>query len=118
MSPDLKVWKNRKASAPFSVADIFYLFVLIFYFGIVRLPAKRDYWSQQQYMPKHEICTELDMTRDKFAFLWHHFHVYEDENIEEEAIEDRTSDSDNISDDDNLQEINLERVRQDEDEEK
>eukprot|EP00957_Ditylum_brightwellii_P050052 3794093-Ditylum_brightwellii.AAC.1 len=39
------------------------------------------------------------------------------ENIEEDVNEDRTSDSDDISDDNNLQEMNLERVQQDQDEE-
>ena len=42
------------------------------------------------------------MTRDRFAFLWRHCHVYEDENIEEEVNEDTTSDSDDISDDELL----------------
>eukprot|EP00957_Ditylum_brightwellii_P077904 5921361-Ditylum_brightwellii.AAC.1 len=91
-NPELKIWKNRKTLAPFSVADIFHLLAMLYYFGIVKLPAKKDYWSQQQYMPKHDICTKLGMTRDRFAFLWHHFYVYDNDNIEEE--EDTTSEDD------------------------
>eukprot|EP00957_Ditylum_brightwellii_P152473 11606490-Ditylum_brightwellii.AAC.1 len=54
------------------------------------------------------------MTRDRFAFLWCHFHVYEDQNIEE--AEDTTSEDDEGSGDDNLQEMYLERVQQEQDE--
>eukprot|EP00957_Ditylum_brightwellii_P120491 9193189-Ditylum_brightwellii.AAC.1 len=65
---------------------------MIYYFGIVKLLAKGDYWSQQQYMPKHDVCTELGMPRDRFALLWCHFHVYGNQNIEDE--EDTTSEDD------------------------
>eukprot|EP00957_Ditylum_brightwellii_P044991 3412638-Ditylum_brightwellii.AAC.1 len=82
---------------------------MIYYFGIVKLQAKRDYWSQKQYMSKHDVCIELDMTRDRFAFLWHHFHVYDNENIKEE--EDTTSEDDEGSDDHNLQEMCFKRIR-------
>eukprot|EP00957_Ditylum_brightwellii_P098297 7489762-Ditylum_brightwellii.AAC.1 len=56
-------------------------------------------------MPKHDACTELGMTRDRFAFLWRHFQVYEDQNIKEEEDSD-----------DNLQEMYFERVQQEQDE--
>eukprot|EP00957_Ditylum_brightwellii_P138227 10536534-Ditylum_brightwellii.AAC.1 len=49
-NPGLKILNNRKILVPFSVADIFHLLTMMYYFGIVKLPAKRDYWNQQQYM--------------------------------------------------------------------
>ena len=45
------------------------------------------------WMPTHPVCQAYGMTRDRFCFLWRHFHlveqdVTEDENFTEEDEED------------------------------
>ena len=42
---------------------------------ISRLPSKRDYWTTKEWMPYHPLVHELGMTRDRFLFIWRHFHV-------------------------------------------
>eukprot|EP00957_Ditylum_brightwellii_P095668 7289018-Ditylum_brightwellii.AAC.1 len=46
--------------------------------GICKLTSKRDYLSTHQYMPSHAIATKFGMMRDRFNFIWQHFHVQSD----------------------------------------
>mgnify|MGYP003324008950 FL=1 len=67
--------------------------------GIARLPCKRDYWSTKKWMPYHPLVHELGMTRNRFLFIWRHFHVSppsEDPNsihVEDDEIDDVVDDS-------------------------
>ena len=72
--PNLKCWKNEKVSAPFTRATMYHFLALVSYFGMVKMPSRRDYWSTHYLLPRHRIATELGMTRNRFDFLWRHFH--------------------------------------------
>ncbi len=44
----------------------------------MQLPAKVDYWKKLgKYTSMHPIVITLGMTRDRYIFLWRHFHVSE-----------------------------------------
>ena len=72
LEPDLMVWKQASVSRDITVSCIYHFLAILYYFGIVRLPSKRDYWSTDQYMPQHKVCITLGMTRDRFEFMWRH----------------------------------------------
>ena len=87
---------------------MYHLFAIIYYFGLVVLPSKRDYWVNTEWMTSHPIVEELDMTRERFEFLWRHFHPSYDSN-EADVPEGDKSDTD----EDERVEIGLERVVRD-----
>ena len=68
--PHLKIWsleKNFPASRPITASCVYHFIALIYYFGLVKLPSKRDYWNRSSiYMPIHSIAKELGMNRDRF----------------------------------------------------
>ena len=72
--PDMNYWKLN-TSKVFKLSEMYHFLALLYYFGIVRLPSKRDYWSTDDYMPSHKIAKDLDMSRDRFTFMWRFFHV-------------------------------------------
>ena len=49
--PDLFIWKRSSISAPFTLSCTYQFIAMLYYFGVVRLPCKRDYWSANSYMP-------------------------------------------------------------------
>ena len=73
--PHLACWKKTRDSAPFSVSNMYHFLAILYYFGIVKMPAKSDYWSTHPVLPKHPIVNELGMTRDRFQFMFRHFHT-------------------------------------------
>ena len=73
--PELKCWKDKKRSAPFTVSNIYHFLAMIYYFGVTQLPSKSDYWVEGHYVPQHNIAHELGMTRERFKFIWRNFHV-------------------------------------------
>lgn len=82
---------------------------IIYYFSIVWLPAKRDYWTTNPYMPYHEITHELGMNRNRFEFMWRHFHI----NVPEEDDElegDKESNEDDDNDGEGV-ELSFDRVQ-------
>ena len=59
-----------------SRGDIVQFLAIIFYMGIVRLPARRDYWKEaDDIFAQHPVCVARGMTRDKFDFIWRHFYA-------------------------------------------
>ena len=110
--PDLYCWKEKKTSGPISESDIYHFLAIIYYFGIVVLPSKGDYWSTNEWMPHHSIVHEYEMIRARFRFLWCHFHP----SYDEEIIEDQETTLD--EEDENAEEegrvnIGFERVQRD-----
>ena len=76
VSPHLDCCKRKKDSRPITVGCMYHFLAMIYYMGIVRLPdTKEDYWSTEKWMPEHPICIENGMTRNRFRFIWRHFHV-------------------------------------------
>ena len=73
-APNLQCWKRKSSSREFGVGCMYHFLAVIYYFGIVRLPGKRDYWSNCKWMPAHPICNMLSMSRDRFEVIWRNFH--------------------------------------------
>ena len=72
--PNLQCWKRKSSSREFGVGCMYHFLAVIYYFGIVRLPGKRDYWSNCKWMPAHPICNMSSMSRDRFEVIWRNFH--------------------------------------------
>eukprot|EP00171_Calliarthron_tuberculosum_P023663 IDg23663t1 len=45
----------------------------MYYMGIVRLPAKDDYWSTERIMPSHPLLDSLPHAR--FKYIWRNLHL-------------------------------------------
>ena len=45
----LAIWKVKKASQQITASDINHFLALLFYFGIVKFPTSRDYWSKNHH---------------------------------------------------------------------
>eukprot|EP00957_Ditylum_brightwellii_P039476 2986281-Ditylum_brightwellii.AAC.1 len=71
---------------------------MIYYMGLVCLHSLHDYWSTDHCMPQHRVMKEVDMTRDRFLFMWCNFHVYNEEHMDMQAEEEVEKEYD--SDDD------------------
>ena len=107
--PDLYCWKEEKASGPISESSIYHFLTIIYYFGIVVFPSKRDYWSTNEWMHHHPIVHEYGMTRARFEFLWCHFHPSYDEEIIEDP-ETTLDEEDEVAEEEERIDISLERV--------
>ena len=68
--PELKQWKQKKVSGPFTMSCMYQMIAIMYYFGIVELPCKYDYWMTGRYCPSHPIVHELGLSCDRFKFLW------------------------------------------------
>ena len=54
---------------PISAPDILVFFSIIFYMGVVRLPAKTDYWNSNGMWPTHKVLSHMSYKR--FQVIWH-----------------------------------------------
>lgn len=110
-NPLLDCWKRKKESNDFKLSDTCQFLAMLYYMGVVQLPSKDDYWSTHPLMPSHELCNELNMTRNRFRFMWRHFHLNfpHDDDFDEET-------DGNDDDDDDHMEIVMERVQRDQEE--
>jgi len=82
-------WKLG-ASKPFNLGTMYHFIAILYYFGLVRLPSKRDCWTSEEWMPKHRITKDFGMSKDRFFFLWRFFHVGGlTSNDDQEASEDK-----------------------------
>eukprot|EP00957_Ditylum_brightwellii_P022588 1703884-Ditylum_brightwellii.AAC.1 len=90
--PHLQVWKYNY-SAPITHSNIYHFNAIIYYMGICKLPCKTDYWSTYPLMPTHKITTMLGMTRDRFSFIWRHFHVQSNAASYQEEVSDSENDT-------------------------
>eukprot|EP00957_Ditylum_brightwellii_P142628 10866938-Ditylum_brightwellii.AAC.1 len=62
-------------------------------------------------MSKHRVTKELGMTRDHFLFVWHNFHVFNEEDIDIQAEEKAEKEYD--SDDDDILEFMMKHDQKD-----
>eukprot|EP00957_Ditylum_brightwellii_P198904 15160500-Ditylum_brightwellii.AAC.1 len=75
-----------------------------------------NYWLSHPCMPKYSVMTELGMSRNCFYFLWRHFHIYDNEEIN--VKEEDGDDEENISkEEDAGDEVYLECMVHDEEDE-
>ena len=112
--PNMKSWKNKTATKIITPSDIYQFFAILYYFGIVKLPSKRDYWAKgYHWMPSHPICTANNMNRERFEFLWRNFHC--NHATSDDFLETENGVDDDLDDEDQLIELQLERVQRDQD---
>ena len=118
MFPHLDCWKmsRRTQSRPLTMACVYQFLAIIYYMGLVRMPDKDDYWSNERWLPLHEVCTVNGMTRNRFRFIWRNFHLNHEE---DSGIGDNDNSDSNEDDeeDDLLVEIGMERVEVDQENE-
>ena len=89
-------------------ADMLHFFALYYYFGIIKLPAKADYWHNDcddfDILPEsYPIATDRGMTRDRFNYIFRYIHAtFKSEDAEDETetedAEDETDDNDAVRD--------------------
>ena len=72
--PTLSLWKSP-SSKVMKLSEMYQFFACIYYMGLVKLNAKTDYWRNDGFWPYHPIMHDMSMTRDRFAFVWRHFHL-------------------------------------------
>lgn len=111
--PDLYCWKEKKMSSPISESNIYQFLAILYYFGLVVLPSKSDYWSTREWMPHHPIVHEHGFTRARFEFIWRHFHPSYDETELDDP--ETTLDEEDNAEDERVN-VGLERIQRDQDE--
>eukprot|EP00957_Ditylum_brightwellii_P022554 1701406-Ditylum_brightwellii.AAC.1 len=107
--PDLYCWKKKKFLALVTLSCIYHFIAIFYYMQVVNLPSIGDYWSSYPCMPQHSVMTDLGMLCNHFYFMWQHFHIYDNQeiNVEEEEEDDK----ENISEEeDAAHELYLEHV--------
>ena len=77
--------------------------------GVFRLPSIRDYFSIDDIMPIHPLLKKIGLSRDRFLFLWRHFHIRFNSGKEEYDNEDAVE----FEEDDNVFMQRMERVVRD-----
>ena len=104
-NPDLYCWKSEKVSGDLTRTCVWHFIAILYYFGLVALPSKRDYWSSKEWMPKHPIVSQFGLTRDRFNFIWRNFHIAESDDTEGDEVED------NDDEEEDLVDIGFERIQ-------
>jgi hypothetical protein len=63
-----------------SSSEMYFFFAIIFYMGLVRLPAKEDYWKEDPGIwPIHPPCAALSFRR--FKYIWRVIHLTQREEM-------------------------------------
>ena len=65
--------------------------------GLVKLPAKKDYWKQGGVWPAHSVTS--GMSRDRFHYIWQNFHVSYVSNNNNDNNMPEQDENDNLVDD-------------------
>ena len=102
--PELKTWEDKKNSSKFTVGETYHFIVLLYSFGVLKLPSKKYYWTSHDIMPIHGVTS--GMSQKRFLFLWRHFHFTEQLEDEEDLDKEET----NEEDENELLEIETTRV--------
>lgn len=55
-----------------SKSDILQFFSILFYMGVVKLPAKTDYWTSDKALPTHNLISKISGRR--FNYIWRYIH--------------------------------------------
>ena len=87
-------------------------FAILYYFGLVVLLSKSDYWNTMDWMHHHPIVHEHGMTRSRFEFIWRFFHPsYDETELDHPEI---SFDKEDNAEEDRVN-IGLERIQRDQD---
>eukprot|EP00957_Ditylum_brightwellii_P120583 9198723-Ditylum_brightwellii.AAC.1 len=104
---------KKKVSTELTYSCVWHFIAIVYYFVLVALPNKRDYWSTEEWMPRHPQVTKFGLAREHFNFFWQHFHVAITEEDENETTEMDGNDVEgNDVEEDELVEAVLERIHQ------
>ena len=70
--------------------DILHFFIILYYMGYCKLPAKADYWSDgDDILGDHPVCRAFGMTHKKFNFIWRNVYLMTPrEDVEDGQSED------------------------------
>jgi hypothetical protein len=80
-----------------TLAEMFHFFAVIFYMGLVRLPAKEDYWRDDPSVwPSHPPCVALSSKR--FKYIWRVLHLTQREEMVD--VEDPILDEEEVMESD------------------
>lgn len=76
------------------VPDIFHFYSMVYYFGLVRLPSKENYWANHDLdiLPAHPVCHARKMTYRKFVYLWTHFYGVDPRSVGHDDVDDPVPD--------------------------
>ena len=75
-SPPKTVTKTKTTNPPdITESDVLNFCGILLYMGLVKLPAKEDYWSTDPDMPSHPMIESTGMSYKKFHYLWRNIHL-------------------------------------------
>ena len=87
---------------PISAPDILVFFSIIFYMGVVRLPAKTDDWNSNGMWPTHKVLSRMSYKR--FQVIWRNIYLVKpDEGNDDGDETDSDNKGEDMEDDDSSQ---------------
>ena len=92
-------WKAKGHSfKSISTPDIFVFFSIVYYMGIIRLPAKTDYWKTNGMWPTHKVigC----MSYKCFQVIWCTMYLVKPDGADDDGDDSETSDEGEDTDND------------------
>ena len=64
---------KAKADSSRAMGDSDFFFAIVYYMGVISLPAKSDYWNTRGLWPKHKPCPHMSFSR--FKAIWENIHL-------------------------------------------
>ena len=87
---------------PIFAPDILVFFSIIFYIGVVQLPAKTDYWNSNGMWPTHKVLSHMSYKR--FQVIWRNIHMVKPDEGDDDGDEtDSDDEGEDMDDDDGSQ---------------
>ena len=91
-------------------SDICHFLAMYYYMGVVRLPAKIDYWkTDHTFWPLHPPAQNIP--RDKFLYIWRYLHLTGAAPDADEVLDVNDDDDDDDDDDEEEEEEEHRRRR-------
>lgn len=90
----------NKLEEPVTAQEVLKFLAIYYYMGLVRLPARRDYWrTVDRTWPEHRVPREL--SRDRYDYIWRYLHLCAEEiqEVDEEEDDDDSDAHDDVDDD-------------------
>jgi Transposase IS4 len=85
-----------------TAAEILWFLAIYYYMGVVRLPARSDYWrhscSRSRWYPVHTVVTK--MTRYRFEYIWRNLHLSAGGEVSAKDAEEEDEDAEEEDEDD------------------
>ena len=97
----LNLYRKSKGHSfkPISAPDILVFFSIIFYMGVVRLPAKTDYWNSNGMWPTHKVLSCMSYKR--FQVIWYNICLVKPDEVDDDGGETDSDDKGEDMEDDN-----------------